>query len=60
MAMTLERANRHCCWCKKPLGWCRREYCNAACKQKHYRYRKRGMREPRKYDRGGAGETKAE
>jgi hypothetical protein len=47
----LERAYRRCVWCKKDLGCTLSEYCSPACKQKAYRYRKRGNKEARRYRR---------
>jgi len=44
-----ERRHRHCCWCKSDMGYTRKDYCSAACKQKHYRYRRRGFQEARPY-----------
>jgi hypothetical protein len=46
---TLARRPANCAWCRKSLGWTAKDYCNAACKQAAYRYRKRGYKEPRKY-----------
>ena len=49
--MTIERAYRQCCYCRRNLGYTRKEYCGPACRQAHYRYRKRGMKDPRSYTR---------